>query len=374
MIEATVKDILTNSKTENERNIKLGGALDIEINKYFGMDSQAYIESLAAKEMKDVETPVSLEQEIQERYLISKQKEIYRMNLQNIKNLETDIKNSVISSRDFTGKSKQEEASPRDIKIMQNKIQRIKNSNLELLESGRGGIDLKNKISRKEKELESLNNRLPLLKENLSPTRFEVQLEKVSTLETEIEELEQEYSHIGILENADEKKKTELSPNYDNPEYNKLLDLHLDRLGIDSKEPAIRDLNELASFILEAESDGNFNAVNLNKKGEITETSARGGYQFKPLSVDPAIVRLERRLGRLPRFDEVRKTGDVRSLSPEDQTLLFMADILEKTAYINNEPKPGYGDKLFNDFLNADNKKDKQKQLMKYMKYYIIHK
>ena len=207
MLKSTVKDILTNSKTENERNIKLGGALDIEINKYFGMDSQAYIESLAAKEMKDVETPVSLEQEIQERYLTSKQKEIYRMNLQNIKNLETDIRNSVISSRDFTGKSKQEEASPRDIKIMQNKIQRIKNSNLELLESGRGGIDLKNKISRKEKELESLNNRLPLLKENLSPTRFEVQLEKVSTLETEIEELEKEYNQIGISEEADKKKR-----------------------------------------------------------------------------------------------------------------------------------------------------------------------
>lgn len=207
MLESTVKDILKNSKTENERNIKLGGALDIEINKYFGMDSQAYIESLAAKEMKDVETPVSLEQEIQERYLTSKQKEIYRMNLQNIKNLETDIRNSVISSRDFTGKSKQEEASPRDIKIMQNKIQRIKNSNLELLESGKGGIDLKNKISRKEKELESLNNRLPLLKENLSPTRFEVQLEKVSTLETEIEELEKEYNQIGISEEADKKKR-----------------------------------------------------------------------------------------------------------------------------------------------------------------------
>ncbi len=211
MLESTVKDILSDSSLgENGRNIKLGGALDIEINKYFGMDSQAYIESLAAKEMKGVETPVSLEQEIQERYLTPKQKEIYRMNLQNIKNLETNIKNSVISSRDFTGKSKQEEASPRDIKIMQNKIQRIKNSNLELLESGRGGIDLKNKISRKEKELESLNNRLPLLKENLSPTRFEVQLEKVSTLETEIEELEKEYNQIGILEEADEKKKINL--------------------------------------------------------------------------------------------------------------------------------------------------------------------
>ncbi len=65
MIESTVKDILTNSKTENERNIKLGGALDIEINKYFGMDSQAYIESLAAKEIEITKPKESLEAIIQ---------------------------------------------------------------------------------------------------------------------------------------------------------------------------------------------------------------------------------------------------------------------------------------------------------------------
>ena len=65
MLESTVKDILTNSKTENERNIKLGGALDIEINKYFGMDSQAYIESLAAREIEITKPEESLEATIQ---------------------------------------------------------------------------------------------------------------------------------------------------------------------------------------------------------------------------------------------------------------------------------------------------------------------
>jgi len=65
MIESTVKDILTNSKTENERNIKLNGALDIEINKYFGMDSQAYIESLAAREIEITKPEESLEATIQ---------------------------------------------------------------------------------------------------------------------------------------------------------------------------------------------------------------------------------------------------------------------------------------------------------------------
>lgn len=51
MLKSTVKDILATSATENERNIKLGGELDSEINKYFGMDSQAFIEMLAREEM-----------------------------------------------------------------------------------------------------------------------------------------------------------------------------------------------------------------------------------------------------------------------------------------------------------------------------------
>jgi len=65
MLESTVKDILSTSKTENERNIKLGGTLDIEINKYFGMDSQAYIESLAAREIEITKPKESLEATIQ---------------------------------------------------------------------------------------------------------------------------------------------------------------------------------------------------------------------------------------------------------------------------------------------------------------------
>lgn len=51
MLKSTVKDILATSKTENERNIKLGGELDSEINKNFDMDSQAFIEMLAREEM-----------------------------------------------------------------------------------------------------------------------------------------------------------------------------------------------------------------------------------------------------------------------------------------------------------------------------------
>ena len=360
MLKSTVRDILKTSKTENERNVKLSGELDSEINKYFGMDSQAFIEMLAQEEMKGGETKISLEQEIQERYLTPKQKEIYRMNLQNIKNLEDDIKNNVVSSRDFTGKSKQEEASPRDIKIMQNKIERIKNSNLELLESGRGGIDLKNQISRKETELQNLKDRLPLLQENLSPTRFESQLEKVNILETEIEELKKEYNQIGISEETDEKKKTR--PSYINDEVLNLQRIHLEEKNKDGTsrftytniEEAQDTLNELTEFVLEAESDGDFNAANPN-------SSARGGYQFIKPSVVPAINRVESKIGKIERFDEVRQTGDVRNLSESDQTLLFIGDILEKSG----------SDKYIQNLLDA--KTPKEKRNAAYQIYSILH-
>ena len=100
---------------------------------------------------------------------------------------------------------------------------------------------------------------------------------------------------------------------------------------------------------------------NPNNAGVVDEQSARGGYQYKPPSVVPAVNRLEKYLGPLPRFDEVRKTGDVRSLSSTDQTLLFMGDILEKRG----------SDKLINKFLNADNKKDKQNAA--YEIYTVLH-
>ena len=47
--------------------IKLGGELDSEINKYFGMDSQAFVEMLAKEEMGTTEPAVSLEEKIQSR-------------------------------------------------------------------------------------------------------------------------------------------------------------------------------------------------------------------------------------------------------------------------------------------------------------------
>jgi len=327
MIESAVKDILKNSKTENERNIKLGGALDIEINKYFGMDSQAYIESLAAKEMK-----VSTQKPSQE--------DLKKVGFGNMFGDNLDFQNPVMVKSEINRLNKildtgnlstnQEKSITEKVNILERSVSYLEN---------KPKLDPTTRLfGREDKEI------ISDLKQQLIDEKDDLRPSQVKAIQ----------DRINKLENPDEKKKTELSSNYENPEYNKLLDLHLNRLGIDSKELATRDLNELSDFILEVESDGDFNAANPN-------SSARGGYQFIKGSVIPAVNRLEKYLGPLPRFDEVRKTGDVRSLSPEDQTLLFMADILEKKG----------SDKLINNFLNANNKKDKQNAA--YEIYTVLH-
>jgi len=349
-------------------------ALESDINTVFQKDLKDFEQDFIDNRKKEVETPVSLEQEIQQKISELPERTPFA---EFIGGNARERKIKMDETSKFN-KTKRKELIAKE----NNLIKEITNINKEkTLPISRNLFTLPSEKEDKEIKDENARYVTDLITEKYNINTNTNNLQKISfQIKNTLKNNPEAYDEIiDIIKNKnnreyleslkDEKKK--LSSNYENPEYNKLLNIHLDRLGIDDKEKATQDLNELASFILEAESDGNFNAVNLNKKGELTETSARGGYQFKPLSVDPAVVRLERRLGRLPRFDEVRKTGDVRSLSPEDQTLLFMADILEKTAYINKEPRPGYGDKLFNDFLNADNKKDKQKAA--YEIYEILH-
>ena len=161
------------------------------------------------------------------------------------------------------------------------------------------------------------------------------------------------------------KKKTNtvVKSNYViNDEIINLQQLHLEEVNKDgtprftytSLEKAQKDLNELGVFVLEVESDGNYNAAN-------PKSSAKGGYQFTKDTVPTAVNYLQRKTGPQPRFDEAIKTGDTRLLTKEDQTLLFYANILEK---------PG-SDILINNFLNANNTKDKQNAAYKI--YTVLH-
>jgi len=109
-----------------------------------------------------------------------------------------------------------------------------------------------------------------------------------------------------------------------------LVDFHLNRMEIEDKPRARHNLlNVFMPTVLEMESSGNYQAVNIPQKGK-EATSAKGGFQFVAGSVVPALNRLERRLGKQEWGADLRKHKDASKLTPQQQQLIFMADLLEK--------------------------------------------
>jgi len=151
--------------------------------------------------------------------------------------------------------------------------------------------------------------------------------------------------------NVPEKKNNVVSSVPVNNEVTNLISIHLEeknkdgtpRFTYDNIDKVKQDLNELGAFIMEVESDGDVNAAN-------PKSSARGLFQFTKDASQTAINRVESKLGKQERFNQVRQSGDVRDLSAEDQTLLFYGDILEKKG----------SDALIQKFIDADNSEDKK--------------
>lgn len=111
--------------------------------------------------------------------------------------------------------------------------------------------------------------------------------------------------------------------------YNQLVSKHADRLGVDPLA-ALENMKEFSRLVGLVESNGNLTAKNIPQKGK-EATSASGKYQFVKDSIEPAVNRLERTLGMQPWMAKVLKDKDVTALDDEQQTLLFMGDMLEKT-------------------------------------------
>jgi len=110
-------------------------------------------------------------------------------------------------------------------------------------------------------------------------------------------------------------KKTKMS---------QLVDWHLDRLEIEDKASAKHNLlNVFMPTVLEMESSGDYQAANKI-------STAKGGFQFIEGSVEPALNRLERRIGKQDWGEELRKHKDASKLTEQQQQLLFMGDLLEK--------------------------------------------
>ena len=123
--------------------------------------------------------------------------------------------------------------------------------------------------------------------------------------------------------NEDEKKKMTTYKTDTNTA--NLVNFHLDRLKIVDKETAINNLYDIfIPAVIEIESSGNPTAKNPN-------STASGLFQFLEGSVEPALNRAEKYLGTLPWGKELRVHKDASKLTPVQQTILFVGDMLEKT-------------------------------------------
>ena len=121
-----------------------------------------------------------------------------------------------------------------------------------------------------------------------------------------------------------EKKKTKMA---------ELIDFHLDRLEIDDKDRARHNLADVfMPAVLELESSAVSNPQNwsIKNKNYTGDDQAKGGFQFKPQSLKTALNRLKRRQGSEPWMEEAYKHLDASQLTPQQQQLVFMADMLEK--------------------------------------------
>lgn len=132
------------------------------------------------------------------RYLSPSQRQMYNMNLSYISKAEEDIAAGNVSGRDFTGLSTSEEGSPKDIRQLQTKLEKFKASNIEMLNNPQGAQGLQNQIQRVTDQINSLTARLPLLQDNLAPTRYQEQLKNLEDLKNKELDLQQQYEQYGL--------------------------------------------------------------------------------------------------------------------------------------------------------------------------------
>lgn len=150
-----------------------------------------------------------------------------------------------------------------------------------------------------------------------------------------------------------------------------LMTKHLNRSGMKGLD-STRARNILYDFALKvgrAESSGNPKARNKPLEGEEAST-ATGLYQFlvgnadkgkDNSSLQTAVNRAKKRIDA-SWLDEVFKTGKVEDLTPDQQTVLFLGDILEKKG----------SDKLIKQLLDPNASEKEQKKAM-YKIYLNLH-
>jgi hypothetical protein len=126
-----------------------------------------------------------------------------RMNTARIEQLKRDIENKVVTTVDFTGKRQTRPASPKDIANMESQIRRFSEFDLGRLQDPAQGRELRDQMDRLDIQIQSFEDRLPRLKQNLPQDRYDAQLENLEELKQERQELEEQLNNSQV---EDQKK------------------------------------------------------------------------------------------------------------------------------------------------------------------------
>lgn len=128
-----------------------------------------------------------------------------------------------------------------------------------------------------------------------------------------------------------------------------LVGTHADRLGV-NKDDAWANMEEFAELVGIVENDGNL-------QGKNQKSTAKGLYGFIDGSIDEAVKRTTKYIPETAWMQEVMDHRDANKLDKEQQTLLFLGNILEKNAMVDGESVPGLGDEILSKVMQKGDRK-----------------
>jgi len=142
-----------------------------------------------------------------------------------------------------------------------------------------------------------------------------------------------------LFKGFEEKPEAEITPVEGvspdiNPYIQTVLDAHINRLGVEPEE-ARKNALEFATYVGFVENSGETYGRNIPEEGK-EASSASGLYQFLTddskgqSALQTAINRTKKYVGEQPWLTEAFDKGEVEGLTRNQQTALFLGDMLEQ--------------------------------------------
>ena len=186
--EAT--EAFINSTKEEQKNALLDTKTEILESNLPATDKSELINRL----INDIPTSIEPEElrqlAVNEPLLSRTQQASTDLSSTRIEQLKQDIENKVVSFVDFTGRRRTRPASARDIENMKSQIERFSEFDLARLRDPRPQPTYKllSEMDRLDLQIESLEARLPKMKQTLPENRYEAQVQRLEELKAERDE------------------------------------------------------------------------------------------------------------------------------------------------------------------------------------------